>query len=69
MSYFDDNEDRIIGLKGRGAPHAEIPYCRFCGNREVIWIHSGVRWRLYEADAQTLHSCGKVATSDDFDIC
>ena len=52
-----------------GAPRSEAPYCRFCKSQDVRWVNNGVRWRLYDLGEQTLHSCGKVATPDDFDIC
>ncbi len=55
---FDDDND--------GSPAAATPRCKFCGSTEVSWIHTGVRWRLYDADANGFHVCNHAST-DDFD--
>lgn len=52
---------------GGGGLHASPPKCRFCGSREVYWIHTGVRWRLFNTTASGPHVCKRTASLDDFD--
>lgn len=47
-----------------GAPP---PRCKFCGSKDVTWIHTGVRWRLFDADARNPHRCVRVAQASDFE--
>jgi hypothetical protein len=78
MSFFDDNEARITGLDlGRnvfddrdddGSPRSANPYCRYCECRDVEWIHTGVRWRLYNVGGLLPHRCVRVASVDDFEV-
>lgn len=60
MSLWDDYEPE---------PNDEFENtgtCRRCGAR-VDFIHSGVRWRLYEVGALKLHSCANPASPDEFE--
>lgn len=43
------------------------PRCKFCGSVDVTWIHTGVRWRLFDAEAKNPHRCLRAASVDDFD--
>lgn len=54
---------------GGGGLHASPPRCKFCGSTDVYWIHTGARWRLYEATGAgpAPHVCVKQASLDDFD--
>jgi hypothetical protein len=57
------NDDRYYG----GGPRSSTPRCKYCG-REVEWLHSGVRWRMYEpGEAVKLHVCQRVASPDEFE--
>lgn len=69
MARFDDSYAYDNGADDDGSPRSFRPYCKYCRSEEVEWVHSGVRWRLYDADAMTLHSCGRTASVDDFDVC
>lgn len=39
--------------------------CKRC-QAQCTWHHTGVRWVLLDEDAH-IHSCGAVASTDDFD--
>ena len=67
MSQYDDDFDRWCQYGDQeDAEGPNMANCQRCGAR-VEFIHSGVRWRMYEAGAVTLHACAKVASVDDFD--
>lgn len=59
-TYDWDHEDA-------GGP-VNRPRCKFCGSTAVAWVHTGVRWRLYEEDMKRAHACQTSRVSaDDFD--
>lgn len=41
--------------------------CKHCGSAAVAWVHTGVRWRLYDAGMKNPHRCGRVADANDFE--
>jgi len=44
------------------------PRCKFCRSTAVAWVHTGVRWRLYDEDMKKPHACQTTqVTADDFD--
>lgn len=45
-----------------------VARCKYCGSTEVEWIHTGVRWRLFDNEARRPHQCEKVASPDDFEV-
>lgn len=47
------------------APPHNYGTCRRCG-KKIEFIHSGVRWRLYEPGARKLHACANPASPDEF---
>lgn len=40
--------------------------CKFCGEEELEWVHTGKRWALFGADG-ILHVCSRTASADDFE--
>jgi hypothetical protein len=69
MSLWNDHEPdpRDFDDDENGSPKSKQPRCKFCGSTDVSWIHTGVRWRLYDDEAKNLHVCARTATTDDFD--
>ena len=65
MSYFDDHEDWVIYGGAHGHAPSTPPTCKFCGATDLDWVHTGVRWRLYNA-AGEIHVCERRASLDDF---
>lgn len=67
MSQYDDDFDRWCKYADDddddGAPG--MGTCQRCGAR-IEFIHSGVRWRLYEPGARRLHACSNPASPDEF---
>jgi hypothetical protein len=64
MSYFDDNEDRIIyGGAGRSVFHRD-PKCNRCGSTDVRWRQQGGKWVLFSLQPGVVHACEPSA--DDF---
>lgn len=59
-SLNDDHDDD-------GSPRSSRPRCKFCGSTSVAWVHTGVRWRLFDEDFKNPHSCPLRATPADFD--
>lgn len=58
MTYFDDNEDRIINGRRiivREAPTE--PECNRCGSTDVRWRQQGGRWVLFSLEPGVLHVC------------
>lgn len=43
------------------------PKCKHCGSTDVDWVHTGVRWRIYDKDMQNPHRCARVADNNDFE--
>lgn len=41
--------------------------CNRCGAEGLGWVHTGVRWRLMD-EAGKFHTCGPVASADDFEV-
>lgn len=56
-----DAEDREQDDEPRGNT------CNRCKATGLDWIHTGVRWRLQEANGK-LHVCRAVDASDDFGV-
>lgn len=52
---------------GGGGPRSKTARCMHCGSTAVAWVHSGVRWRLYDSDMKNPHRCGRVADTNDFE--
>lgn len=48
-----------------GGAQPSMAYCRRCGQR-IEFVHSGVRWRLYEPGAVKLHACNPPVDSSEF---
>lgn len=69
MSLWDDHEPdpRDFENDNDGSPRSAAPRCKYCGSRAVYWVHSGVRWRLYNTDATALHVCERRTDASDFD--
>lgn len=38
-----------------------------CGSTDVDWVHTGVRWRIYDKDMKNPHRCARVADNNDFE--
>jgi len=67
INQMIDEGCRFGRQKFRGGPDSPAPYCRHC-NAPVEWIHSGVRWRMYEpGDVVKLHVCNNAASADEFE--
>lgn len=41
--------------------------CKRCGESGLEWFHTGVRWRLMEADG-AFHVCSNDSAADDFEV-
>lgn len=41
--------------------------CRYCGSADVEWIHTGVRWRLFDNEARKPHCCDR-RDDNDFEV-
>ena len=79
MSYFDDNEDRIIfgGHGSRRLPRYKEKrevVCKTCGHDEgLVWRQMrNSQWRLFDVDTGELHSCAEHRSGanieDDFEV-
>jgi len=69
MTYFDDNEDRIIYGRFRHRNDDEEPHepeCKFCGSTSVRWRQQGGKWVLFSLEPGKLHQC--PIKTDDFDV-
>lgn len=66
MSYFDDNENRIVyGGQGR-LPRPNGVVCKHCGVAGLRW-HQQQHWALVDRKG-AVHQCARqVAAVDDFD--
>lgn len=65
--FDEDNgygDDEYGSYEFRAAPRR--PVCSRCGSRAVRWHHTGERWALL-GDDNKIHTCGRVATADDFE--
>jgi hypothetical protein len=73
MSYFDDNEDRIIYGARRRPRNTWTATCKRCGMTGLKWRDDGDQWRLYENKRMQYnrlkpHVCnGSGDVADDFD--
>lgn len=62
-------EDRIGREEHGDDPDPRDPVtCKFCGADDVEWIHTGVRWRLFDSEAMRPHVCRNDCTADDFGV-
>lgn len=59
---FDDADDEAEYDGPRGGANSK---CRRCG-APIEFVHTGVRWRLYERGANKLHVCQHDVSADDF---
>lgn len=78
MSYFDDNEDRIVYGRLFGGSGARSTYqsghdvtCKRCGATELKWRLVDDNWRLFEKErdahnAKIMHECTQPASADEF---
>jgi hypothetical protein len=66
MSYFDDNEDRIVygRYQRHTAEEARAPRCNRCGSTAVRWRQQGGKWVLFSLKPGIEHTCPVV---DEFD--
>lgn len=65
MSFFDDNEDRIVfGYGRRVLQRRETVRCAFCGVL-CTWADTGVRVAMVDPEGK-LHNC-RAADADEFD--
>lgn len=67
MSYFDDNEDRVIYGRRRYVEQSDQrpePRCKRCGSTDVRWRQQGGRWVLFSMQPGVEHTCD---VSDDFE--
>lgn len=55
MSYFDDNEDRIVYGYGRRLARRETVKCAFCGTL-TKWVEQEGKWRMMEMN-NNFHIC------------
>ncbi len=60
MSLFDDYEFDPYGDE-------QSVTCERCGEEELDWHYSGVRWRLIDADGN-FHVCNNDNAVDDFEV-
>jgi hypothetical protein len=75
VSYFDDNEARIInGGQRFGGKRSPTAKCKHCGSTAVKWRLGGGEWRLYDlarvhpGNFMPPHQCtARQASPDDFD--
>lgn len=68
MSYFDENEDRIV-YGGRHRHHSEAPQetrCNRCGSTDVRWRQQTGKWMLFSLQPGKLHVC--ELSEDDFPV-
>ena len=66
MSYFDDNEDRIVNGYGRRVwSGREATRCAFCGVL-CTWENTGTRMAMVDP-AGKLHDCRAPAAADEFE--
>lgn len=66
MTQYDDDANRWGD--DEDDEFDNVGTCQRCGGR-VEFIHSGVRWRLYEPGSLKLHVCVNQASPDEFDAC
>lgn len=59
---FDHDDDDQWG----GSPRSRRLQCRYCGSTAVYWVHTGVRWRLFNTDATKPHVCRNTANPNEF---
>jgi hypothetical protein len=72
MSYFDDNEDRIV-YGGYRMPRRERnrTVCKECGSADVHWREVAQGWRLFDNQRQhpgnrfVEHTCAHAAPNTD----
>ncbi|CAB4124647.1 hypothetical protein UFOVP61_25 [uncultured Caudovirales phage] len=60
--YMDRDLDRF---NDEAAEFENTGTCQRCGAR-IDFIHSGVRWRLFEVGSVKLHVCANQASADEF---
>ena len=67
MSYFDDNEDRIVYGRGRRVTRRETVRCAFCGTL-CTWSDATGKWRMmHDGDFHVCHANPHgPATPDEF---
>lgn len=65
MSYFDDNEDRIIYGRPRDPVYRD-PVCNRCGSTDVRWRQQGGKWVLFSLQPGVEHVC--ELRDDDFGV-
>lgn len=68
MSQFEDDIDYYERFSGEAEEFENTGTCKRCGAR-IDFIHSGVRWRLYEVGSVKLHVCINRASTDEFPAC
>jgi hypothetical protein len=69
MSYFDDNEDRIIygRYRAHGPAYDEkLPQCNRCRSYDVRWRQQGGKWVLFSLQPGVEHVC--ELSADDFGV-
>lgn len=64
MSYFDDNEDRIIYGRRRGASPERELRCKRCDSTDVRWRQQSGKWVLFSLKPGVEHVC--AAPPEDF---
>lgn len=62
--YLDDYGDDEWPAGPRYSPYGN---CRRCG-APIEFVHTGVRWRLYERGAARLHTCATAADPSEFEV-
>ena len=69
MSFFDDNEDRIIYGRGHHDYYKDQGVtCNYCHASGLVWEDNGSGYRLYTEDHQKHVCAGRSKPSaDDFD--
>jgi hypothetical protein len=71
MTYFDDNEDRILYGRHRHHddedPEPTLVTCKRCGKTGLNWQHDGDGWVLHEGKFK-IHHCDNSALADDFEV-
>lgn len=67
MSYFDDNEDRIVYGRPPRFYKVKDVTCKHCKESGLEWVDTGVRWRLVGPDGR-FHECKNDSAADDFEV-
>lgn len=58
---------RVAAQQARTVHALWLARCMHCGSTDVGWVHTGVRWRLYDKDMKNPHRCARVADNNDFE--